>query len=1443
MDQLLAAYDKKIVMPAGKVNGAIAVDDFEDYSTSESEDDEGQYDQYEHEYVYQELRKYGKCAVEAQDESGMSSVEGVAGIEYKNNPLSVYQNYRFNATLTRKELPIDSFKQKILDLIKVNSVLVIQGPTGCGKTTQVPQYILDDCREKQEFCNIAVTQPRKIATINVAKRVCEERGWTLGTVCGYQVGLEKKISNDVLITYMTTGVLLQKLIKNKTLHQYTHIIIDEVHERNQDLDFLLVIVRRFLFTNSPKTKVILMSATIEAQEFAYYFRSQGPSISMPAPIIQVSKQGSYKKHYFYLEHLKPIHDLTETTFHLDKPEISEGIWNMFASLVNVMDRLDNKDTVTGKQIVGSVLVFLPGINEIEEAHSRLIRYAAEKKSRDGSASEGGHIEWTIIPLHSSLPNDDQALVFQPAKPNHRKVILSTNIAESSITVPDSYYVIDFCLTKVMTVDPVTKYMSLKLEWASHTNCEQRAGRVGRIGDGRVYRLVSSEFYKKMPEKSIPEMLRAPLERVVLQSKMLNLNDTPRQILALALNPPNLKNIEMTIFGLKEIGGLLQTCRGTYTASDGDITFLGTVMANLPLDVRLSKLILLGYLFSCLDEAIIMAAGCSIQNIFSIPFQQRLNAYKKLLEWADGSYSDLIALLNVYRVWRACKRDNQFENIHAEYRWCQRHLISLKGLREWSLLVTEITQRLEHMNIQKIPGQVQLIHDEKPLILKLIAAGAFYPNYFIRDPDAAQLNERDTVKIVGGRNPLKTIYFMGMDPRQPGPLYIRAIKDMLADNHKTKANMEVGFDGSTKIYVEFKNTDKREQITVSVDGQQMITDSIPTKIPKEIYEAIRKRQLGTEFAIKILPEDEAWRWVKENGIKINSTFQTLDASSSSDTDRDSISSYPEEEYSPVPPLDVEHVTIKISEFVDASHFWVNSFESENYLAQIDQALNKTVLRNVLEVRENVSVGKRYAARYADDNLFYRCQVLSLTKKTAQVMFIDYGNIQVVRTDELYILPNNSICKVAPLALECVLHGVQPSRKMNPKGVWSENLNMYWKRQLVGILLYGKVHSVVDNVANLIIYKKQRESLSVNEVMLQMGHAEPAAESFLSKADHEKRQMVMGSANPTGEAARYRFDKVVNYSDFETPQMHGSHYRRIPLKGPYNPLEMKLFGCLQSSGNKMVEVEGQSVNTVLLDSDPEDNHTRLLVASSVNQTTKGDRLRLRQTTLMPNIPGLPMLLMLIFCPTMEVKVTEDGTRVASILCGLGFNKYTKKALYPAHDLVLMLDTELTEEEITKVNGIRFYMNQGVNLMQEISNRMSSQEEMITTQQALKKSILDLIYTDRQVIPRTGVKHANIWGLTDENLIMLKPNMPDQMEDIWPLHWFVKLKRSDRFNMDVSRNLDDMDQMARNMIPMKQIECCLCMVPCFTVHEVRLHLSSDQHKQKKSEYMASLEYEEDE
>ncbi|XP_057664799.1 probable ATP-dependent RNA helicase spindle-E [Diorhabda carinulata] len=1449
MNKLLADFKRKPVVPTGQVNGAVAPYIHDEFSTSdEDEEDEADCENYEQKFVTDEMQAYAGMTVNPLPDT-MSDVEGIDGIDYKNNPLNIYTHYNFNKSFLKKELPIDSFREKILHISEINNVLVIQGPTGCGKTTQVPQYILDEYRERNEYCNIAVTQPRRIATINVTKRVCEERGWSLGTVCGYQVGLEKRTSPECILTYMTTGVLLQKIIQAKSLHQYTHIVIDEIHERNQELDFLLLIIRRFLFTNSPRTKVILMSATIEAEDFAYYFRSYIEGEAVPAPIIYVTKQNTYTKTTFYLESLQTAFESTRTTipyFEIDKPEISESLWKVFTFLVAIIDKLDAVDPVTNEPIIGSVLVFLPGIHEIEEA-DKLLRQYYDDMVKDGKVAMP--IRWDLIPLHSSLPNDELTKAFLPAKPGFRKIILSTNIAESSITVPDSYYVIDFCMTKVMTVDPITKYSSLKLEWASHVSCDQRAGRVGRIGNGRVYRLVPSSFYNiKMPSKSIPEILRAPLERVVLQAKMLNLNDTPQQILALSLNPPNLKNIKMTILSLKESGGLLPTCNGKYTGSDGDVTFLGTVMASLPIDIHLSKLIVLGYLFSCLDETIIMAAGCSIQNIFSIPFQQRFNAYRKLLLWADGSFSDLIALLNLYQVWQAYKRDNHFESIQKENRWCAMNLVSLKGLREWHMLVNEIKQRLDFLNIRQIDRQIQLRHDEKPLILKIITAGAFYPNFYVKEPNTAgeggSSEEKEAVKTVGGRNPLRTVYLSGMDPGQPGPLYIRDIKKLFRNEKETESNMSVGFDGSSKIYVEFKcynNKNVVEQISVSINGRQMLTDTIPGRIPKEVYEAVRKRQLQYHFKLNLLNVNDAWSWAESNGFKRKTTLQRLeDAPNAAVATSDDRNCFTVDAYSPIPALDVQWIVIKITEHVDAGHFWVNHIESEIYQAKLEEILNKTVLHSVVATGGTLKIGKIYAARYFEDNLFYRCRVLSIVSNFVHVIFIDYGDIQQVKVKDVYLLPNRAECDTAPLGVECVLRGIQPAKKTNPKGVWSEESNRYWKEQTCNILLYGQVYSVVNDVVHLDLYRhdpKVNNVKSINQLMIDRGYAEPASESFLSKADHEKRLQVCQSENPSKEAVRLAFDKIENYEDFETPDGHCRNFKTITLKGPYSPLEMKMYGCIGSSENKTIDIDGTSVNTVLLDSEPQEYHTRLLVAGYVSQTVNGEKLRLRQTTLMPNIPGLPMLMALLFCPTMEAKLTEDGRRVAAVLCGLGCDRFTNKPLYSAHDLTLNLDTELNEDEINMINKVRFSMNQGIRLMSEISNRISSQGEMLTIQKILKTDLINLIYADRKPIERTMVKYGNVWGKNDFKSTVLKPNITNENDDVWPLLWFVKLNNTGEYDADVSKNLDNLESMARRMTPVSETECFLCKTTLNFLHEIRLHLITKEHKENVAEYYEQL------
>lgn len=277
---------------------------------------------------------------------------------------------------------------------------------------------------------------------------------------------------------------------------------------------------------------------------------------------------------------------------------------------------------------------------------------------------------TIVRCHSLMSPDSQAEVFQPPPSGYRKIILTTNISESSITVPDVSYVIDFCLTKVLYTDSATNFSSLRLEWASKVNCRQRAGRVGRLRSGRVYRMVTKDFYtNEMKEFGVPEMLRSPLQTSILKAKELDMG-SPTEILALAMSPPNLSDIHNTVLMLKEVGALYTTVDGVYESLDGDLTFWGTIMSKLPLDVHLSRLIILGYIFNCLDEVIIIgkrdktirnwsknifivivpfvAAGMSVRGLF-LTDKNMNDAFWMHYIFADGSGSDLIAIYRVYSV--------------------------------------------------------------------------------------------------------------------------------------------------------------------------------------------------------------------------------------------------------------------------------------------------------------------------------------------------------------------------------------------------------------------------------------------------------------------------------------------------------------------------------------------------------------------------------------------------------------------------------------------------------------------------------------------------------------------------------------------------------------------------------------------------------------------------
>ncbi|XP_034118566.1 probable ATP-dependent RNA helicase spindle-E [Drosophila albomicans] len=728
-----------------------------------------------------------------------------------------YEKYHFDLNRD-KNLSIYAHYGEIMAAINDNPVVILKGETGCGKTTQVPQYILNEAFKRREFCRIVVTQPRRIAAISIANRVCQERQWEPGTVCGYQVGLHRPANmEDIRLLYCTTGVLLNNLINQKTFTHYTHIILDEVHERDEDMDFLLIVVRRLLALNTRHVKVILMSATIDANEFCKYFAST----SWIPPVITASHRGKYPLGVFYRDELKNITHCEDEPQQRE-PGISPDRYGDAIEILLAIDNMERKAVGTSRQTyeeskrTGAVLIFLPGIHEIDTMAEHIRQKMGENPS----------VEITIVRCHTLLSPEAQAEVFQPPPVGHRKVILTTNISESSITVPDVSYVIDFCLTKVLHTNSATNFRSLRLEWASKVNCRQRAGRVGRLRSGRVYRMVTKDFYvNEMKEFGVPEMLQSPLEKSILKSKELDMG-SPTEILSLAMSPPNLLNIHNTVLLLKEVGALFTTVDGVYEDLDGDITHWGRIMTRLPLDMRLSRLIILGYVFNCLDEAIIMAAGMSVRGLFLTERRGQNEAFWKRYAFSDGSGSDMIAVYHVYKMYLdICQNRNQKD---SEHQWARQFCVCLRSLREMHLMVQDLQQRCTSMYLQNMPSNACKSWNDrqKSIVLKVIIAGAFYPNYFKCTAKANEDYDINIYKALNGNDPCRTVYFTKLTPRYMGESYTRRIKELFLEAN-IPAKMDVTFSHGS-VFLDSDPQDRHDQMVVAASVSDTSGDKLTAR---------------------------------------------------------------------------------------------------------------------------------------------------------------------------------------------------------------------------------------------------------------------------------------------------------------------------------------------------------------------------------------------------------------------------------------------------------------------------------------------------------------------------------------------------------------------------------------------------------------------------------------
>ncbi|RMZ71156.1 dead deah box helicase [Pyrenophora seminiperda CCB06] len=617
----------------------------------------------------------------------------------------------------RQSLPAWRLKDEIVQTVNNSKVTIISGETGSGKSTQSVQFVLDDLIQRQlgAVANIICTQPRRISALGLADRVADERCSQVGDEIGYTIRGESKQKPGVTkITFVTTGVLLRRLQTSggnaddvvAALADVSHVVVDEVHERSLDTDFLLVLLRQILRTRKD-LKVILMSATLDAAVFEAYFKEVGP-------VGRVEIEGrTHPVTDYYVDDI--LHftgfkgygmgedDATDDkSFSANLRSIGFGInYELIAETVRYIDRqLGSKD--------GGILIFLPGTMEIDRTLQALSHFA----------------NLHALPLHASLMPVEQKRVFPPAPHGKRKVIACTNVAETSITIEDIVAVIDTGRVKETSYDPQNNMVRLAETWASRAACKQRRGRAGRVRAGDCYKMYTRNAEAKMMERPDPEIRRVPLEQMCLSIKAMGVQDVSG-FLASALTPPESTAVEGAIRLLSQMGAI----------TDNELTALGRHMSMIPADLRLGKLLVYGATFGCLEAALTIASVLTARSPFLSPRerdQETRNEFDRLRASFSNNQGDLLVDLRAYEQWSAQRskgastRDLRF--------WCQENRLSpntlfdiasnrtqyLASLKEISFIPTHYSSPnpSTHSTYNK--------HNANDALLRALIAGSFNP---------------------------------------------------------------------------------------------------------------------------------------------------------------------------------------------------------------------------------------------------------------------------------------------------------------------------------------------------------------------------------------------------------------------------------------------------------------------------------------------------------------------------------------------------------------------------------------------------------------------------------------------------------------------------------------------------------------------------------------------
>lgn len=547
-------------------------------------------------------------------------------------------------TITYPELPVSDRRHDIAEAINAHQVVVVAGETGSGKTTQLPKICLELGRGVRG--TIGHTQPRRLAARTVAQRIADELQTPLGDVVGYSVRFTDQVSDRTLIKLMTDGILLAEIQRDRRLLRYDTLILDEAHERSLNIDFLLGYLRQLL-PRRPDLKVIVTSATIEPQRFADHFDG--------APIIEVSGR-TYPVEIRYRPLEVPVAAGTrQDSSDPDDPDheiVRTEIRDEVDAIVDAIRELENEPP-------GDVLVFLSGEREIRDTAEALAGLPDRLQRTE------------VLPLYARLPTAEQQKVFAPH--TGRRIVLATNVAETSLTVPGIRYVVDPGNARISRYSRRLKVQRLPIEPISQASAAQRAGRSGRLAPGVCIRLYSEEDFEARPRYTDPEILRTNLAAVILQMAALQLGDIENFPF---LDPPDRRSVRDGVQLLQELGAFDQ---------QGAITDLGRRLARLPVDPRLGRMILQSQAEGCVREVLVLAAALTIPDPRERPSDREEAARQKHARFADES-SDFLSYLNL---WRYLREQRKTLSGNAFRRLCRNEFLHYLRIREWQDLVGQL----------------------------------------------------------------------------------------------------------------------------------------------------------------------------------------------------------------------------------------------------------------------------------------------------------------------------------------------------------------------------------------------------------------------------------------------------------------------------------------------------------------------------------------------------------------------------------------------------------------------------------------------------------------------------------------------------------------------------------------------------------------------------------